>query len=105
MADRIQRKREKGWRMPPNTVQVSRPTLWGNPFIIGKHGTRAECVDMYARLMCGLVCITTGNAIEQKSSLLYVVHNIEKLRGKNLACWCPLDKPCHVDILLRLANQ
>lgn len=27
------------------------------------------------------------------------------LRGKNLACWCPLDEPCHADILLRIANQ
>jgi hypothetical protein len=29
---RIQRKRTKGWRMPPNTVYVGRPTRWGNPF-------------------------------------------------------------------------
>jgi hypothetical protein len=27
-----------------------------------------------------------------------------ELRGKNLACWCPLDQPCHADVLLRLAN-
>jgi hypothetical protein len=26
------------------------------------------------------------------------------LKGKNLACWCPLDQPCHADILLRIAN-
>ena len=26
------------------------------------------------------------------------------LRGKNLACWCPLDGPCHADALLRIAN-
>ena len=29
---RIQRKRTKGWRMPPNTVYVGRPMIWGNPF-------------------------------------------------------------------------
>lgn len=28
-----------------------------------------------------------------------------ELRGKNLACWCPLDAPCHADVLLELANQ
>lgn len=28
----------------------------------------------------------------------------EELRGKNLACWCPLDQPCHADVLLELAN-
>jgi hypothetical protein len=27
------------------------------------------------------------------------------LRGKNLACWCPLDQPCHADVLLDLANR
>ena len=27
------------------------------------------------------------------------------LRGKDLACWCPLDQPCHADVLLELANQ
>jgi hypothetical protein len=26
------------------------------------------------------------------------------LRGYSLACWCPLDKPCHADVLLKLAN-
>jgi len=27
------------------------------------------------------------------------------LRGKNLACWCALDQPCHADVLLELAND
>lgn len=27
------------------------------------------------------------------------------LQGKDLACWCPLDKPCHADVLLELANN
>lgn len=30
---------------------------------------------------------------------------LEELRGKNLACWCPLDQPCHGDVLLELANS
>jgi len=29
---------------------------------------------------------------------------IEPLRGKNLACWCRLDQPCHADVLLKIAN-
>ena len=32
MPKRIQRKRTKGWRLPPNTVCVTRPGKWGNPF-------------------------------------------------------------------------
>lgn len=30
--------------------------------------------------------------------------NVAELRGKDLACWCPLDQPCHADVLLELAN-
>ena len=29
---------------------------------------------------------------------------IAELRGRDLACWCPLDQPCHADVLLELAN-
>ena len=28
----------------------------------------------------------------------------EHLRGRDLACWCPLDEPCHADVLLAVAN-
>jgi len=30
---------------------------------------------------------------------------IDELRGRDLACWCPLNQPCHADVLLRLANN
>lgn len=30
---------------------------------------------------------------------------ISELRGKNLACWCPLDAPCHADVLIEFANR
>lgn len=29
----------------------------------------------------------------------------EELRGKDLVCWCPLDQPCHADVLLEIANR
>jgi hypothetical protein len=31
--------------------------------------------------------------------------DLAPLRGKNLACWCPLDGPCHADVLLELSNR
>lgn len=34
-----------------------------------------------------------------------IAESIEELRGKNLACWCPLDQPCHADVLLEMANS
>ena len=100
---RVQRKRAKGWKMPENTVCVDRSTKWGNPFVTGKHGNRERCVELHLFLLGGYVCVTTGNAEEQQKYREYVVKNISDLCGKNLACWCPLDKPCHADILLEAA--
>ena len=30
---------------------------------------------------------------------------LEIIRGRDLACFCPLDRPCHADVLLELANR
>jgi len=32
---RIQRSRAKGWKMPANAIYVGRPTVWGNPYVVG----------------------------------------------------------------------
>ncbi len=91
---RIQRKRTKGWRMPENTVYVGRPSVWGNPFKVGhcfEHG-----------LYCGLV-FDNDHAYRLFKRFL-PCPSTRELRGKNLACWCPLDQPCHADILLEMAN-
>lgn len=108
---RIQLSRKKGWRMPPNTVKVDRTTKWGNLFIVGQHGTRAECVRLFQLLMAGNICISIGknpdgthHADGQITFYKHVRRNRHHLRGKNLACWCPLDQPCHADVLLEIAN-
>ena len=49
MPIRIQRRRTRGWKMPPNTVYVGRPTRWGNPFHVRPHMTAAKAVQAYAR--------------------------------------------------------
>jgi hypothetical protein len=103
---RIQLHRAKGWRMPENTVKVDRSTKWGNPFIVGQDGTRAECVDLYKHLLGGLLCLSGKASIEsQRMTRNYVLMRLPELRGKNLACWCPLDQPCHADVLLELAKR
>ena len=99
---RVQRKRTNGWKMPLDTVYVGRPTKWGNPFKLGLHQTRENLLKDYRFWLLdnqyGFAYIYQGTAISE-------------LRGKNLACWCPLtDKdgkpvPCHADVLLELANQ
>jgi len=103
--ERVRLSRAKGWRMPPNTVKVDRTTKWGNPFIVGKDGDRAHCVKLYGYLMGGYLCVSTANVNEQKAARKYVEQNRKRLVGKNLACWCSLDGPCHADVLLEIANK
>lgn len=96
---RIQRKRTRGWRMPENTVFVGRPSRWGNPWRIGDRDpyyfghdsplTREEVIDQFR-------CYVEAQPHR---------YDLSELRGKNLACWCALDSPCHADVLLDLANR
>jgi hypothetical protein len=104
MPNRVQLSRAKGWRMPPGTVKVDRTTKWGNPFIVGQHGTRAECARQFELLLCGYIAISMPNAEAQQQYLDMAKRDITKLRGQNLACWCPKDTPCHASVLLLAAN-
>jgi hypothetical protein len=108
---RIQRKRTKGWKMPANTVYVGRPGWLGNPFPVQVYG-RSGAMDRYQRLMNGamstLEMSQSSTCHSADVSLVtirgWVRDQLPNLRGKNLACWCPLDQPCHADVLLELAN-
>lgn len=102
---RVQLSRAKGWRMPENTAKVDRTTKWGNPFAVGKDGTRAECLDLFEKLLAGYVCMTKGDPAVSEKYLGMVFRDRAELAGKNLACWCPLSAPCHADYLLVLANH
>ena len=86
MPKRIQRKRTKGWRMPPNSVYVGRGSKWGNPLKIEYESQRAATVAWFETWIAPKL-------------------DVSELRGKDLVCWCRLDQECHADILLRLANR
>jgi len=100
---RIQLSRAKGWRKPAGAVVVARPTKWGNPWTIasarraGFAGTDAEvaalCAEMFRNGLAGNL-----------PAVARISADLEQLRGKPLACWCPLGQPCHADVLLELAN-
>ncbi len=97
---RIQRKRTKGFKTPANTVYVGRPSKFGNPFnwkdgIAGDHGPRARvaAVMLYRQFI-----------ESERGPSAPTDEDIASLRGKNLSCFCPLDQPCHADVLLELAN-
>ena len=100
---RIQLSRKKGWRMPPNTVIVSRPSKWGNPHWRGT-GCRMTAAHCFR---CDLL-LAVLLPMTSKDPYRWMAEHIEELRGKNLACWCPLDMPdyyCHAGVLLELANR
>lgn len=114
MPKRIQMHRRKGgWRKEhPDAVIVARPTKWGNPF---KAASMLECGyakdkadaqqqvdDIFRGFMAGSDEFLWGGGEELRAKMLAELH---ELRGKDLACWCPLDQPCHADVLLELANR
>ncbi len=66
---------------PPseNYVRIDRRTKWGNPFIIGIHGTREECIEKHRHWV---------------PTQRHLMDALDELKGKDLGCWChPL--PCH----------
>ena len=70
---------------------MTRPTKWGNPHPLELG--RAEAVRRYRDdLLAGRLVITVEDVKQQ-------------LRGVDLACYCPLDEPCHADVLLEVANE
>ena len=91
---RIQRKRTKGWRMPEGAIYVGRPTLWGNPFT-GERKRVVELFERYVKLALS----------DNRKHAPWLEDYLAPLRGHDLACWCPIDQPCHADVLLRLANK
>lgn len=60
---RIQRKRSKGWRMPPNTVYVGRPTIYANPFSIDYRGRYWACEQYLAYVIEGKQIESPGGAL------------------------------------------
>lgn len=101
MPKRIQLRRTKGWRKPEGCVVVARPSIWGNPFKIGGGLDAAACVRCYHKWL-----LYAGD-----EAAINIRTRLPELRGKDLACWCPLETengkphPCHADVLLELANK
>jgi hypothetical protein len=73
----------------PGAVYIGRPSIWGNPFVIGKDGSRDDVIAKYETWLLG-----NGQLVDQ----------LPALAGKDLVCWCAPAR-CHGDVLLRLANK
>lgn len=102
---RIQRKRTKGWRMPEGAVYVGRPTKWGNPWTVGWTVlTTAQIGPGLERVQELLLTPDLAVALYRAAFTADADDIRTELRGRDLACWCPLDQPCHADVLLEFAN-
>lgn len=116
---RVQRRRTKGWKMPDNTLSATRPGKFGNPYKIGDHcgwaiirrdlgnrSLRDVLIEKYGEP----IYKTTEDTIEGFKQKVMASEAFQrmikrKFRGKNIACWCKLTNPCHVDFLLEVANS
>lgn len=102
---RIQLRRSKGWRMPENTIKVDRSNrFFGNPFRVGM-------------IVGGVTIESATEAVEffrlwlEHNPLGQTVARMARdamgpggIRGKNLACWCGINDPCHANVLIEIAN-
>lgn len=78
-----------GKRPLPGASISGGPSKWGNPFVIGRDGSREEVIEKYRAWL-----------VSQPELL----HALDELRGRDLVRWCaPL--ACHGDVLIELANQ
>lgn len=81
----------RGKPLPPNTKAVARPSKWGNPYrCASTPAARAEAVEAYRTWLA------------ERPEL--VAQARTELAGFDLACYCPLDGPCHRNVLLELVN-
>ena len=90
-----------GRRKPAGAIVVARPTPFGQP------------VPRHQRRLCGRCHPIRGLGNRphaqpvrcgSKTYTPPMPADLESLRGKDLCCGCPLDGPCHADVLLELAN-
>lgn len=116
MPKRIQRRRVKGWRMPANCINVTRPGVFGNPFTLKNliecgYSQNDREKDRAFLVQCFRDWITHNGSSEYWSgptsdeAYRKIMERIGELRGKDLACFCPLTGPCHADVLLEIANR
>lgn len=90
MMPKVYNKRDPN--VPPDAVYVGRPSVFGNPFVIGKDGNRKAVLERYRDYLSSRL----QNDAEFAKAVL-------ALRGRDLVCYCK-PKACHGDMLLVVAN-
>jgi hypothetical protein len=122
---RIQLRRTKGWRKPEGAIVVARPSRWGNEFKVWRDGSsqwwcaevliesdgrqRMEVEGYLTPAEARAIVAVSYRRLILSGSGMWDAPSVEDIRrelaGHDLACWCPLDQPCHADVLLEIANE
>lgn len=78
---------------------MSLPNHFGNPFIIGRDGDRAEVIDKFRRWINGDPTL----AYVEPDRRRWILDNLRTLKDKKLGCFCkPQD--CHGDVYVELLD-
>ena len=116
-AQRVQRRRTKGWRAPEGAIYVGRGSKWGNPWVVAgitvqdsghDHTIRFESHEEALRHAVSWYAEAIPNGWEGVPTLEEIR---AELAGHDLMCSCPLVDsegkrvPCHADVLLEIANR
>jgi hypothetical protein len=101
---RIQQRRGvPGWRKPADCRSVARNSRWGNPYEEKVYG-REEAIRLFEQDLMNGVLRTRKNDGTLRPPI--GPEDVKReLRGWLLACYCPLELPCHADVLLRIASE
>lgn len=85
-------------------VYVGRPhprfpqgSIWGNPFVVGRDGTRKEVVHKFQQWL------THGYAIQRNIDPEFLRSQLHTLKGKRLGCWC-VPELCHASVIAHLVD-
>lgn len=98
---RVHRQRTRGWKSPERTKTVCRPGKFGNPFATAE--AFRNWIDTGAVDKSQLLdWIQISDLPARRADIL---SSLGELRGWNLSCFCLLDRDCHGDYLLELANR
>lgn len=78
-------------------VYIGRPGPWGNPFVIGRDGDRAQVIAKYR------TWLLNGVHKNAPPAAAWAYYHLYQLKGKTLVCWCA-PEACHGDVLAELAE-
>ena len=81
-------------RNNPVGEYVGRPSVLGNPFTIGRHGTRDEVVAQYREWLWARMTYGTPQQQELDRLAEKLIHD----KSLTLVCWCA-PKTCHADVI------